>query len=117
MDFGDLDLVFAVDQVVETSMARSALDAGWSSLKTMLEYKSHQAGIVFMEVNEAYTTQTCSRCRIIPASSPKGRAGLGMRGWTCCHCGAVHDRDVNAACNILALGHERLAGGIPLHVA
>ena len=32
-----------------------------------------------------------------------------MRAWICCHCGAVHDRDVNAARNILALGHERLA--------
>ena len=104
-------------KLVKTKMAKSTLDAGWSSLKTMLEYKSHQAGIVFMEVNESYTTQTCSRCRLIPASSPKGRAGLGMRGWTCCLCGAVHDRDVNAARNILALGHERLAGGIPFQVA
>ena len=104
-------------KLVKTSMAKSTLDAGWSSLKTMLEYKSHQAGIVFMEVNESHTTQTCSSCGIIPASSPKGRAGLGMRGWTCCHCGAAHDRDVNAACNILALGHERLAGGIPFQVA
>ena len=104
-------------KLVKTKMAKSTLDAGWSSLKTMLEYKSHQAGIVFMEVNESYTTQTCSRCRLIPASSPKGRAGLGMRGWTCCHCGAAHDRDVNAARNILALGHERLAGGIPFQVA
>lgn len=104
-------------KLVKTRMAKSTLDAGWSSLKTMLEYKSHQASIVFMEVNESYTTQTCSSCGIIPVSSPKGRAGLGMRGWTCCHCGAVHDRDLNAARNILALGHERLAGGIPHQVA
>ena len=32
-----------------------------------------------------------------------------MRAWICCHCGAVHDRDVNAARNILALGREGLA--------
>jgi transposase len=35
-----------------------------------------------------------------------------MRGWQCAVCGAVHDRDVNAAHNILAAGHRRLAEGI-----
>lgn len=100
-------------QMIKTKMAKSTLDAGWAMLKTMLEYKSHQAGVVFEEVNEAYSTQTCSCCGNIPASSPKGRAGLGIRAWTCCHCGATHDRDVNAARNILAAGSCRLAGGIP----
>ena len=99
-------------KLVKTKMAKSALDAGWSSLKTMLEYKSHQAGIVFEVVNESYTTQTCSCCGAIPASSPKGRAGLRIREWTCSECGAVHERDVNAARNILAAGHCRLAVGI-----
>ena len=102
----------AAARLVKTKMAKSTLDAGWAMLKTMLETKSHQAGIVFMEVNEAYSTQTCSCCGSIPASSPKGRAGLGIREWRCSDCGAVHDRDVNAARNILALGLERLAGGI-----
>ena len=73
-----------------------------------------QAGVVFEEVNEAYTTQTCSSCGVIPASSPKGRTGLRMRRWTCCDCGAEHHRDVNAALNIAARGHARLAGGIPV---
>lgn len=101
-------------KLVKTKMAKSTLDAGWSMLKTMLEYKSHQAGIVFEEVNERYTTQTCSCCGVIPASSPKGRAGLGIREWTCSDCGSVHDRDTNAAKNILARGHARLAAGIPV---
>jgi len=99
-------------KLVKTKMAKSTLDAGWASLKTMLEYKSHQAGVVFEVVNENYTTQTCSCCGVIPASSPKGRAGLRIREWTCSGCGAVHDRDVNAARNILAAGHRRLAEGI-----
>ena len=102
----------ASSKLVKTKMAKSTLDAGWAMLKTMLEYKSHQAGIVFMEVNEAYSTQTCSCCGSIPASSPKGRAGLRIREWTCSDCGAVHDRDVNAARNILAAGHRRLGAGI-----
>ena len=99
-------------KLVKTKMAKSTLDAGWSMLKTMLEYKSHQAGIVFEVVNESYSTQTCSCCGTIPASSPKGRAGLRIREWTCSECAAVHDRDVNAARNILAAGHCRLAAGI-----
>lgn len=101
-------------KLVKTKMAKSTLDAGWSSLKTMLEYKSAYAGVVFEKVNEAFTTQTCSCCGSIPPSSPKGRAGLRIREWTCSACGTVHDRDVNAAKNILALGHGRLAVGIPV---
>lgn len=100
-------------KLVKIKMAKSTLDAGWASLKTMLEYKSQQAGVVFEVVNESYITQTCSCCGVIPASSTKGRAGLRIREWTCSDCSAVHDRDVNAARNILAAGLRRLAEGIP----
>ncbi len=89
--------------LAKTKLAKSVLDAGWGMLKTMLDYKCDHAGIVFEEVNEAYTTQTCSCCGVIPANSPKGRAGLRIREWSCAECGAMHDRDVNAAKNILAL--------------
>ena len=101
-------------KLIKTKMAKSTLDAGWSGLKMMLKYKCHQAGIVFEVVNESYSTQTCSCCGNIPASSPKGRTGLGIREWTCSVCESVHDRDVNAAKNILAAGQGRLAGGIPV---
>jgi IS605 OrfB family transposase len=100
-------------KLVKTKMAKSTLDAGWASLKTMLQYKSHQAGVVFEVIDESYSTQTCSCCGVIPASSPKGRAGLRIRAWTCSECGAEHDRDVNAAKNILARGLARLAEGTP----
>ena len=99
--------------LVKTKHAKSVLDAGWGSLKTMLEYKCDHANVVYIEINEAYTTQTCSCCGAITANSPKGRAGLRIREWTCVECGSIHVRDVNAARNILALGHERLAVGIP----
>ena len=85
---GDVDSA----KLVKTKMAKSTLDAGWASLKTMLEYKSQQAGIVFEVVNEAYSTQTCSCCGSIAASSPKGKAGLRIRAWTCSACGTAHDR-------------------------
>ena len=100
--------------LAKTKMAKSVLDAGWFMLKTQLEYKSIATQAVFIEVNESYTTQTCSCCGLISPSSPKGRAGLRIREWTCAECGATHDRDINAAKNILALGHKRLAVGIPL---
>ncbi len=99
--------------LAKTKLAKSVLDAGWTMFRTMLKYKCENAGVWFAEVNESYTTQTCS-CRGSRQNSPKGRAGLGIREWTCQSCGTTHDRDVNAAKNILALGHERLAGGIPL---
>ena len=98
--------------LAKTKMAKSVLDAGWSMLKTMLEYKCDHAGIVFKEVNEAYTTQTCSNCGALPDERPKGIADLGIREWTCSACGVTHDRDINAAKNILALGHERPVEGI-----
>lgn len=106
---GDL----SAEKLIKTKTAKSVLDAGFSAFKTMLKYKCQQAGVLFEEVNEAYTTQTCSCCGS-RRSSPKGMTGLGIREWQCMECGTLHDRDVNSALNILALGHERLAGGIPV---
>ena len=99
--------------LAKTKLAKSVFDASWGLLGGMLKYKCENAGVWFEEVNEAYTTQTCSCCQQITSSSPKGRAGLGIREWRCVECGTLHDRDLNSARNILALGHERLKGGIP----
>jgi putative transposase len=97
--------------LAQTKLAKSVLDASWSAFRTMLKYKSDHAGVWFEEVNESFSTQTCSHCGS-RSDSPKGRAGLGIREWTCMECSVHHDRDVNAAKNILARGHARLAGGI-----
>lgn len=104
---GDISATY----VAKTRMAKLAHDAGWNLFKTMLEHKCDIAGVVFEVVDEANTTRRCSNCLMIPDSSPKGLGALGIREWACDQCGAHHDRDVNAALNILALGHERLAGG------
>jgi len=96
--------------LAKTRQSKSVLDAGWSAFRTMLLYKCADAGVWFAEVDEAFSTQTCSVCN--SRAGPKGRQGLGMRGWQCTVCGAIHDRDVNAAHNILAAGHRRLAEGI-----
>lgn len=94
-----------------TSMGKSVQDAGWSTFKRMLSYKAIRHGGRMLEVNEAMSTQVCSCCGVKSASSPKGRAGLGIRQWTCSDCGAEHDRDVNAARNIVRMGLHTLAGG------
>ncbi len=100
-------------RLCKTKMAKSVLDAGWSSFRTMLEYKAKRRHGVVRVVNERNTTRTCSCCGVIPDSAPKGVKGLGIREWVCSNCGAIHDRDVNAAINILHLGHQMLGAEVP----
>jgi putative transposase len=100
--------------LARTSMAKSVLDAGWSSFRHMLKYKSIATGAWYAEVDERFTSQTCSNCGALPDSRPDGIAGLGVREWACSDCGVVHDRDLNAAKNILRRGRATLAVGIPV---
>lgn len=93
----------ASSKLAKTRMAKSVLDAGWSMFRSQLRYKCQQAKAVYLNVDEKFTTQACSCCGAISDSSPKGMGALGIRAWVCSECGASHDRDVNAARNILAL--------------
>lgn len=97
-----------------TKLAKSVYDAGWYELKRQLDYKCKYAGCLYEEVTEKFTTQTCSCCGQIDHNSPKGRAGLAIREWTCGACNTTHDRDVNAAKNILRIGRDTLVVGSPL---
>ncbi|MGW3606730.1 RNA-guided endonuclease InsQ/TnpB family protein [Micromonospora sp. NPDC005161] len=82
-----------------TRLAKSVHDAGWAQFVQMLEYKAARRGRTFAKTNRFLpTSQTCSTCGRIDGPKP-----LSVRSWTC-PCGAVHDRDVNAARNILAAG-------------
>jgi len=75
----------------------------------MLSYKALRLGITYQEVNERFSTVTCSGCKA--RTGPKGQAELGVRSWECSGCGVSHERDVNAAQNILnnfRLGHQTL---------
>lgn len=102
----------SASKFARTTMAKSVLDAGWSSFRDMLRYKSRlRGGGVCLEVSERLSTQVCSECGSLPASRPKGIADLRQRVWRCDDCGSVHDRDVNAARNILRLGQQSLGGG------
>jgi putative transposase len=86
-------------KLVKTRMAKSVLDSGWGMLKNFLEYKSQQAARTFEVVSERNTSVTCSACGAL--TGPRGVNGLIVRSWICRDCGELHDRDVNAARNIL----------------
>jgi putative transposase len=86
-------------QLVKTRLAKSVLDAGWGMLKACLQYKGQQAGRFVQVVSERNTSRTCSLCGSL--TGPQGVNGLRVRRWTCAICGESHDRDVNAARNIL----------------
>jgi putative transposase len=98
--------------LAKTRMAKSVLDAGWSSFRSMLRYKAIAHGAWYEEVNESFSTRDCSSCA--GKTGPKGVADLGIRSWICSECGISHDRDVNSALNILfRSGHRTPAEGIP----
>jgi IS605 OrfB family transposase len=94
----------AVNGLARTRLAKSVHDAGWSQFVGMLEYKAARYGRTFTKVDRWFpSSKLCSACGTVAESMP-----LNVREWAC-PCGAVHDRDVNAAINILAAGRaERL---------
>lgn len=82
-----------------TRLAKSVHDAGWASFTGMLEYKAARYGRTFGRVDRFFpSTKMCSDCGRI-----NDKMALGVRSWTC-PCGSAHDRDVNAAMNVLAAG-------------
>src|SRR3982074_523279 len=91
---------------ISSGRGKATHDVSWSMLRNFLQYKCDHAGVVFAEVDEKLTTQTCSAC--LSVNGPKGHKGLAIRQWVCGECGTVHDRDGNAAINIARLGCEAL---------
>jgi putative transposase len=89
-------------QLAQTPMAKSVLDAGWGMLKAQLQYKGQWAGRCVRIVSERNTTRACSSCKAL--TGPAGLDMLVVRTWMCSECGDTHDRDVNAARNILSAG-------------
>lgn len=81
------------------SLAKSISNASWHQFKTMLEYKCDWYGKQLIVVKPNYTSQICSQC-----GYHSGKKPLDVREWTCPQCGAHHDRDINAAVNILNKG-------------
>jgi len=82
------------------TLARAISDAAWAELRAMLEYKAEWYGRAVVAIDRFYpSSKTCSGCGYLLTALP-----LNVRGWRCPGCGAVHDRDVNAAQVIRAEG-------------
>ncbi|WP_433464274.1 RNA-guided endonuclease InsQ/TnpB family protein [Spirillospora sp. CA-128828] len=88
------------NMVKNHSLARAISDAAWREFRTMLEYKADWYGRELIVVDRWFpSSKLCSACGRKAAEMP-----LGVRDWVCAGCGRIHDRDVNAARNILAAG-------------
>lgn len=86
----------AKKMIRNSSLAKSIANAAWREFRIMLEYKCRWYGKQLIAVSPNYTSQECSDCHHLD-----GKKTLDIREWTCSKCGAHHDRDINAAKNIL----------------
>ncbi|MEY6566753.1 RNA-guided endonuclease InsQ/TnpB family protein [Streptomyces sp. PGLac3x] len=87
------------NMVKNSKLARAISDAAWADFRSMLEYKAHWYGREVIAVDRWFpSSKLCSACGTL-----RGKLPLNVRTWTC-DCGTTHDRDVNAANNLLAAG-------------
>ncbi|MEU1273214.1 RNA-guided endonuclease TnpB family protein [Streptomyces sp. NPDC005799] len=88
-------------------LARAISDAAWTDLRMMLEYKCAWYGRELVVIDRFFpSSKLCGACGTV-----RGKLPLNVREWTCEHCDVVHDRDVNAARNLLAAGLAAAACG------
>jgi putative transposase len=97
----------AIAGLARTRLARSVHDAGWATLVKLIEEKAARHHRRVVKVGRWFpSSQLCSVC-----GHQDGPKPLGVRSWTCPKCAVTHDRDVNAARNVLVEG-RRLAAGL-----
>lgn len=92
--------------VKNRKLSKSISDSGWAEFVRKLEYKATWNEKFVVKVNRFFpSSKTCSGCGHVIESLP-----LSVREWTCTECGTIHDRDINAAINILNKGYSDLIG-------
>ena len=107
----NFDVIFSEDLNVagmkkSSNFGKSVSDASWSEFIRQLEYKSQWYGKTFFKIDRFYaSTQICSSC-----GHKDGKKALDIREWTCSSCGTHHDRDFNAATNVLLKGYSDVTG-------
>ena len=85
-------------------LAKSISDAGWSEFMRQIKYKADWAGKTVVEIGQwEPSSKTCHSC-----GHKLDKLTLDVREWACPKCGTAHDRDINAAINIKAMGMDRL---------
>ncbi|GGR50368.1 transposase [Streptomyces roseolus] len=95
------------NMVKNRSLARAISDAAWSEFRNLLEYKAQWYGREVIAVDRFFpSSKLCSTCGTL-----QGKMPLHVRTWTCDSCGTTHDRDGNAAKNLLAAGRAVSACG------
>jgi len=95
------------NMVKNPKLARAISDAGWGEMVRQLEYKAQWYGRTLVEIDRWFpSSKRCGNCGHVVERLP-----LSVRKWDCPQCGTHHDRDVNAARNILAVGHTVTACG------
>ncbi|MFI1154570.1 RNA-guided endonuclease InsQ/TnpB family protein [Streptomyces sp. NPDC020817] len=93
--------------VKNRGLARAVSDAAWRQMRRMLEHEAAWYGRDLVVVDRWFpSSKLCSHC-----GSLAGKMPLSVRAWTCEGCGTIHDRDVNAAKNLLAAGRAVAACG------
>lgn len=99
------DSIYVEDLAVKNmlqnkKLSRAIHEVAWSTLSRMISYKSSFAGRTYHRIDRFYpSSKTCSSCEY-----KLEKLDLGTREWTCPNCGTLHDRDINAARNILRVG-------------
>jgi putative transposase len=92
----------AVSNIVKNhTLAKAISDCGWHELTRQLQYKSDWNNRQYVKIGRfVKSSQTCNICGYVNEETKN----LFVREWTCPQCGNVHDRDINAAINILNEG-------------
>lgn len=96
----------------KAGLNRAVLDVGFGEIRRQLDYKAAWSGRTTVKIDRWYpSSQRCGQCGHLHRA-----LRLSDRHWTCPACGTRHDRDLNAACNILAAGKAILRGADALRV-
>jgi len=106
-DFISIETLAVSNMVKNRKLSKSISDASWSSFVRMLEYKASWNDKSVVKIDRFYpSSKTCNDCGWI-----KPKLSLDERNWGCESCGVIHDRDLNAAKNILKEGLRILSAG------